>query len=385
VGDNSALKTRLIEAFYSTAVRGHSGVQATYQRMKKMFRRKGMKQEIDSFVKQCLVCQQAKHERQHPVGLLQPLPIPEWCWQDISMDFIEGLPNSEGSNCILVVVDRFSKYSHFIPLKHPFTALQVAKILLDVVVRLHGLPKSIVSDMDKIFTSHLWKELFKMTYTALLTNTAYHHQTDGQTERVNQCLEMFLWCCIHDSPKKWKSLLPLIEFWYNTSFHSSLGCSPFKVLYGYDPIIAAAPMLPVTNNKSVEELLADRQVHTTLIKSNLAKARNRIKLQADKQHTDQEFQVGDEVLLKLQPYIQSLVAYPKISFKFYGPYKILTKVEKVAYKLELPQDNLIHPVFHVSQLKAFTPDYKPVFSKLPNTTDFSQVDLQPKAILERGW
>jgi hypothetical protein len=101
------------------------------------------------------VCQQAKHERQHPSGLLQPLPILAGCWQDISMDFIEGLPVSEGFNCILVVVDKFSMYSHFLPLKHPFIALQVAKLLLDAVVRLHGLPKSIVSDRDKIFTNHL--------------------------------------------------------------------------------------------------------------------------------------------------------------------------------------------------------------------------------------
>jgi ribosomal protein L21E len=198
---------------------------------------------------------------------------------------------------------------------------------------------------------------------------------------------MFLRCCIHDSPKKWKSWLPLAKFWYNTSFHSSLGCSPFKVLYGYDPVIAAAPILPVIDNKSMEELLADRQVHTTLIKSNLTKAHDRIKIQADKSRTEREFQVGDEVLLKLQPYTQSSMAnkpYPKISLKFYGPYKILTKVGKVAYK-ELPQDNLIHPIFHVSQLKAFTPDYKPVFSKLLNTIDFSQVVSNQKLFWKAAW
>jgi transposase InsO family protein len=138
-------------------------------------------------------------------------------------------------------VGRFSKYSHFIPLKHPFTALQVAKILLDVVARIHGLPKSIVSDRDKIFTSHLWKELFRLTDTSLLTSTAYHPQTYGQTERVNQCLEMFLRCCILDSPKKWKCWLPLAELWYNTSFHSSLGCPPFKVLYAYCNIPPSNP------------------------------------------------------------------------------------------------------------------------------------------------
>jgi hypothetical protein len=123
VGENSTLRIKLIEAFHSSAVGGHSGVHATYQRIKKLFQWKGMKQELDSFVKQCVVCQQAKHERQHPSGLLQPLPILAGCWQDISMDFIEGLPISEGFNCILVVVDKFSMYSHLLPLKHPFIAL----------------------------------------------------------------------------------------------------------------------------------------------------------------------------------------------------------------------------------------------------------------------
>jgi hypothetical protein len=128
------------------------------------------------------------------------------------MDFIEGLPKLAEANNILVVVDRFSKYTHFIPLSHPFTAKQVAQVILDVIVRLHGMPTSMVSDMDKIFTSSFWKELFKLTNTTLLTSTAYHHQIDGQSERVNPCLKMFLRCSVHNTPRKWKSWLPLAEF-----------------------------------------------------------------------------------------------------------------------------------------------------------------------------
>lgn len=185
IGDNSALHTKLIAACHASAMGGHSGVQATYHRLKRLFVWKGLKLDVDNFVKQCQICQQAKHERTHPAGLLQPLPIPEGPWQDITMDFIEGLPRSKGFNSILVVVDRLTKYAHFIPLKHPFTANQVAKEILSHVVKLHGAPVSIVSDRDRIFTSSFWRELFKLLDTKLLMSTAYHPQTDGQSERVN--------------------------------------------------------------------------------------------------------------------------------------------------------------------------------------------------------
>lgn len=122
-----------------------------------------------------------------------------------------------------ILVDRFTKYAHFLPLRHPFLAQLVAPVVLDSVVKLHGMPQTIVSDRDKIFISTFWRELFKLSDVQLITSTAYHPQTDGQTERVNQCLETYLRCAVHDTPKKWKSWLALAEFWYNTSYHSSLG------------------------------------------------------------------------------------------------------------------------------------------------------------------
>jgi hypothetical protein len=175
VGDNSGLRTKLIAAFHATPIGGHSRVQATYIRVKKPFYWKGLKGDVESFVKQCSICQQAKSERVHHAGSLQPLPIPKGAWQDITMDFIEDLPKSKGANCILVVVDRLSKYGHFVALSHPFIAKRVAQVMLDVIVRLHGMPQSIVSDRDKKFTSSFWKELFRLHNTTLLTSTACHH------------------------------------------------------------------------------------------------------------------------------------------------------------------------------------------------------------------
>lgn len=218
VGNNSALQTKIIDALHSSAVGGHSGQKATYHRVKRMFVWKGLKQDVEGYVKQCAVCQQAKHLNTHPAGLLQPLPVPEGVWQDISLDFVEGLPKSDGYNVILVVVDRFSKYAHFLPLKHPYTAVTVAKAFYDGVVKLHGLPKTIVSDRDKVFTSKMWTELFSLMGIKLLFSTSYHPQTDGQTERVNQCLEMYLRCAVSEEPKQWKSWLSQAELWYNTNY-----------------------------------------------------------------------------------------------------------------------------------------------------------------------
>jgi len=147
----------------------------------------------------------------------------------------DGLPPSGGKNCILVIVDHFSKYAHFIPMAYPFTALTMAKTFIGNVYRLHGLPLSIVSNQDKVFTSQLWQELIRLTDVTLRMSSAYHPQTDGQTERVNQCMETFLRCFVSSCPAKWIEWIFLAEYWYNTTWHSSLHYSPFFVLYGHHP------------------------------------------------------------------------------------------------------------------------------------------------------
>jgi transposase InsO family protein len=186
-------------------------------------------------VQACDICQRAKSEHIKLPGLLQPLPIPTRAWSTVSMDFVDGLPKSDGADVILVVIDKFTKYGHFLPLSHPYTALQVAKLYFNQVYRLHGLPQAIITDRDKVFTSNLWQELFTLSDTQLLMSSSYHPQTDGQTERLNQCLEAFLRCTVHACPKQWKKWLPLAEYWYNTTFQSALGHTPFEVLYGHPP------------------------------------------------------------------------------------------------------------------------------------------------------
>jgi hypothetical protein len=203
ISKQSQLIPSLLEEFHSSPHGGHSGFYKTYRRIAANVYWIGMKGTIQEFVRNCDICQRQKYMASSPGGLLQPLPIPNQIWEDISMDFITGLPKSKGYEAIFVVVDRLSKYSHFIPLKHPYTARSIAELFCKEIVRLHGIPLSIVSDRDPIFMSSFWRELFKMQGTKLKMSTAYHPESDGQTEVVNRCLETYLRCFSSDQPKMW--------------------------------------------------------------------------------------------------------------------------------------------------------------------------------------
>ena len=170
---------QLLDEFHGSVVGGHSEVLKTYQRVATGFYWDGMRKDIEEKVRRCEVCQRHKYMVMAPGGLLQPLELPYKVWEELTMDFIEGLPRSEGFTVILVVVDRLSKYAHFIPLRHPFTAATVANVFLREVVRLHGIPKSIIMDRDKVFLSKFWTELFRLQGTVLKRSTAYHPQTDN--------------------------------------------------------------------------------------------------------------------------------------------------------------------------------------------------------------
>jgi hypothetical protein len=251
---------------------GHLGIQATYKRLQKIFYWQGMKLSVESYVKQCSICQQAKHELCKYLGLLQSLHVPSQSWTDISMDFIEGLPTFSGYIMILVVVDRFTKYNHFLPIKHPFTTAYIAQVFMDNIVKLHGVPTTSVCDRDKVFTSNFWTELFKLLKIELKFSSACHPQTNDQTERVNQCLEILLRWCIQTSPKVWSKWLSLVELWYNTTYHSSLQCSPFKVLYGTNPSPSLVPTLRSTDHHDVFEVLKERQLFAEMLKEQLTGA-----------------------------------------------------------------------------------------------------------------
>jgi transposase InsO family protein len=375
----------ILQAMHSSAIGGHSGFHATYNRIKKLFSWPGLKKQVKNYVASCSICQQAKIERLPYPGLLEPLEVPKRSWQIVSMDFITGLPLSSGISCILVVVDMFSKYAHFIPIAHPFTALTVALAFMKEVYRLHSLPEAIVSDRDPVFTSALWQELYRLTNTELRMSSARHPETDGQTERVNQCLEGFLRCFVSSCQKKWLQWIPLAEFWYNTTVHSTLGKTPFEVLYGHAPRHFGVDVVESCAIPDLQQWLRDRDQMLGLLRLHLLRQQQRMKSQADKKRTERHFAVGNFVYLKLQPYVQTSVAVQgnrKLAFRFYGPYEILEKVGKVAYKLKLPDTSLIHPVIHVSQLKKAVGAQVEVHKEVPSMGVDPPV---PEQILDKRW
>lgn len=379
------LRNTIIHCYHADATGGHSGTTITIQRLKSLFYWKGMHKMVKRFIRECDVCQRQKPDLSAYPGYIQPLPIPNKVWSSISMDFSEGLPSSQHKTVILVVVDRLSKYAHFIALQHPYTASTIAQVFLDNVYKLHGLPDSIISDKDKVFLSHFWKSLFKVLKVQIKLSTTYHPQTDGQTEVVNRCLECYLRCMTSEKPKEWVQWLALAEFWYNTNFHSSIQTTPYEVLYGQKPPIHAPYMSGESAVEQVDRTLQAMEQAINLIKFHLTRAQDRMRSLANKHITDRDFDVGNWVYVKLQPHRQVTIRQGQqtnLSSKYYGPFMILEKIGAVAYKLDLPSYSQIHPVFHVSQLKLCKGNSNKM-GMLPHCGPNGLISAEPVAILDR--
>lgn len=385
VGASTNMRLSLLENFHQSALGGHSGTKATYQRIKRVFCWPNLKRMVEKFVAECPTCQLIKVEHTHPAGLLKPLPIPGKPWSCITLDFIEALPNSHGKEVILVVVDRLTKYAHFIALAHPYTVEQIVNVLLDNIVKLHGPPLEIISDRDRIFTSTLYQQIFKALKVTLKFSTAYHPQTDGQTERVNQCLEAYLRSMVFQEPKQWSKWLAMAEWWYNTSYHSSLQMTPFEALYQYAPPMIGEPEISPGMCPAAQLTVTDRDSRLKKLKENLQIAQNRMKMYADKLRTERQFEAGAMVYIKIQPYRQNafgLRGSLKLRSKYYGPFKILERVGELAYKLQLPDTVTIHPVFHVSQLKAHIGKHAIPLPIVPLVTEDGKIKTTPFAVLD---
>jgi hypothetical protein len=271
------------------------------------------------------------------------------------MDFIEALLKVGDKSVILTVVDRLSKYAHFIPLAHPYSATTVAQRFFSEVVRLHGgLPKSIISDRDVVFTSKFWQELFHLSRVTLQMSSAYHPHSDGQSKVINKVIVMYLWCLTGDNPKEWIRWLPWNEFCYNTSYHQSINTTPFKLVYGRDPPLLKQYSPGDASTTSVDKLLVERDHFLEQTKVHLLQSQDYYKKHYDRKHTDQTFQIGDWVYLKLMARTTfgiSDLCKGKLAPKFFGPFQINDRIGSVAYRLNLPEEARINNAFHISMLK----------------------------------
>jgi hypothetical protein len=273
-----------------------------YQDLKREYWWPGMKMDIAEFVARCIVCQQVKIEHQRPAGLLQPLEIPQWKWEQISMDFVEGLPRSQkGHDSIWVIVDRLTKSVHFLPVKSTYKTSQYAELFISEIVKLHGVPVSIVSDRDPIFTSHFWKAFQRALGTHLNMSTSYHPQTDGQSERTIQTLEDMLCAYVLEDGGSWNNHLPLIEFSHNNSYHSSIGMAPYEALYGRKcrtPLCWAE-----VGDKSIigPEIIQETTLKIKSIQEKMRTTQGSQKSYADRRRRPLEFEEGDHVFLRITP------------------------------------------------------------------------------------
>lgn len=299
-----------------------------------------MKKDVAEWVSKCLTCQRVKAEHQRPSGLLQPLEIPEWKWEHIAMDFVVGLPRTKTNHdAIWEIIDRLTKSAHFIPINERYTVEKLVDIYLKEIVVRHGVPVSIVSDRDPRFNSRFWRNFQDCVGTKLNMSTAYHPQSDGQSERTIQTIEDMLRVCAIDFKGSWDDNLPLIEFSYNNSYHASIGMPPYEALYGRR---CRSPLCweEVGERKILgPELVQQTRETIELIRGRLVAAQNRQKKYADQTRKDKEYEVGEFVMLKVSPW-KGLMRFGKkgkLSPRFIGPFEILRRVGKLAYELALPQ------------------------------------------------
>ncbi|GJY39889.1 putative reverse transcriptase domain-containing protein [Tanacetum coccineum] len=320
------LRSLIIHELHKSKYSIHPGSDKMYQDLKKLYWWPNMKADIDTYVSKCLTCSRVKAEHQKPSGLLVQPEIPQWKWEKIMTDFITKLPKtSNGYDTIWVIVDRLTKSAYFLPMKENDSMERLMKLYMKEVVSRHGVPIFIISDRDGRFISQFWQAFQKALGTRLDMSTAYHPQTDGQ-----------------------------IEFSYNNNYHTSIKAVPFEALYGQkccSPICwAEAGEVQLTGPEIVHEI-TEKIVQ---IKQRIQADRDRQKSYADVRRKSMEFQIGDNVMLKVSPWkgVIRFGKWGKLNPRYVGPFKVLEKVGPVAYKLELPQQlSRVHSTFHVSNLK----------------------------------
>ena len=348
-----SLRIDVIQKHHDKPLAGHPGVARTCELITRNFWFPRMQRTVENYINSCHLCQISKAPRHARHGELAPLPVPTSPWKGLSCDFITNLPLSNGMDSILVIVDRMTKMSHFIPCLKSTSAPDFARPFIAHVVKLHGLPDSIVSDCGSIFTSNFWSTLASILQLDPRKSTAFHPQTDGQTERTHQTLETYLRIFVNHEQDDWFDLLPLAEFAYNNAYQESTKMSPFFANYGFHPrFLAEFSPTPVPAANDFASHL--HEVHDRLVE-NVKKAQDISARYYDRKHKPIELKPGDLVWLN-SSHLSTTRPSKKLDWKQLGPFKVLERIGLQAYRLELPPTmRHIHNVFHISLLEPYKP------------------------------
>jgi transposase InsO family protein len=370
IPQKSDIRLSLLHDAHDSAIAGHLGFDKTYEQLRRTVYWPRIARDTRTYVETCESCQRNKPSRQRPAGLLQPLEIPDQRWTTVTMDFIVQLPRTpRGFDAITVFVDKLTKQVHFVASKTTDTATDVARIFFDNIFRLHGMPTSIISDRDTKFTSHFWKELHRLMDVKLAMSTAFHPQTDGQTERANQTLEIMLRAFVDQRQTNWDLLLTAAEFAYNNATNATTGFSPFFLNAGFHPRVPAALLLPPsTLVPTVESFMNDQHTSLTIAKEAIALAQDRQAKNANTRRRDHTFKVGDQVLLNTDHItVAADQNQPtrKLQPRFIGPYTLLEQHSPVSFRVELPPTMKIHDVFHVDRFQEYKPSPEALGPRAP--------------------
>jgi hypothetical protein len=357
-----SLRRGIFEKYHNARTMGHQGTDRTLERMQRTYYFPNMRKYVEDRIRKCDPCNRNKAARHKPYGLLKSPEAPKGAWECVALDFIVKLPPSTEPmtgvvfDSILVVTDRLTKYGYFIPYKESSSAEELAYAFNRHIIGNHGIPKEIISDRDKLFTSRFWKSLVDQLGIHHKLSTGYHPQTDGQTERLNQTLEQYLRFYVDYKQTNWVSLLPTAQLAYNSAATATTGISPFYANYGYNPQATVHPRGIATEAQKAKLQAQELQkLHKELSRDIEFLAIRSADQYNKKRLEGPRLQEGDKVYL-LRRNIETTRPSSKLDHKKFGPFRVKRNIRDISYELELPKTMRIHPVFHISLLEPADPD-----------------------------
>ena len=357
---NPSIRLQLLQSSHEHPAAGHPGQAATFEILTRNYWWPKMRHDISQFIRNCQVCQRIKPARHAPYGYLKPLSVPQRRWDSLSMDFIVGLPKSKSFDAIWVVVDRLTKMAHFVPCNSTVDAPKLASLFKSHIFKHHGLPSNIVSDRGSVFTAAFTKELCSLLQITQSMSTAFHPQTDGQTERINSILEQYLRGYCNYQQNNWAELLDLAEFSYNNTLSSTLNCTPFFANYGFHPRYEIIPTQTPPQASILQDYTEKLSNLDLYLKAEMKLAQETMaEFSNSHKSSPPVFHPGDKVWLT-KKFIKTTRPSNKLDFKKIGPFPVVKNIGTHAYELKLPKHmKKIHPVFHVSLLEPVATDPYP--------------------------